>query len=94
MLNTTPDTKEIPLVKLDDMWVDPLGKWNSLAKSTAQDASALLTLPFQQGLYIVTSLKNDNERDVEINRKLMENLLHYSVKWLDNQKWKERILLR
>ncbi len=94
MLNTTPETKEIPLVKLDDMWVDPLGKWNSLAKSTAQDASALLTLPFQQGLYIVTSLKNDNERDVEINRKLMENLLHYSVKWLDTQKWKERILLR
>lgn len=94
MLNTTPETKEIPLVKLDDMWVDPLGKWNSFAKSTAQDASALLTLPFQQGLYIVTSLKNDNERDVEINKKLMENLLHYSVKWLDTQKWKERILMR
>ncbi len=94
MLNTTPETKEIPLVKLDDMWVDPLSKWNSLAKSTAQDASALLTLPFQQGLYIVTSLKNDNPRDVEINRKLMENLLHYSVKWLDNKKWKQRILMR
>ena len=94
MLNTTPDTKEIPLVKLDDMWVDPLGKWNSLAKSTAQDASALLTLPFQEGLYIVTSLKNDTGRDVDINKKLMENLLHYSVKWLDNQKWKQRILMR
>ncbi len=94
MLNTTPDTKEIPLVKLDDMWVDPLGKWNSLAKSTAQDASALLTLPFQQGLYIVTSMKNDTGRDVDINKKLMENLLHYSVKWIDNQKWKQRILMR
>ena len=34
VLNTTPETKEIPLVRLDDMWVDPLGKWNSLAKST------------------------------------------------------------
>lgn len=94
MLNTTPDTKEIPLVKLDDMWVDPLGKWNSLAKSTKEDASALLTLPFQKGLYIVTSLKNDTERDVAINNKLMENLLFYSVKWLDNRKWKERLLLR
>ncbi|MDE0635991.1 MAG: hypothetical protein OXI43_09115 [Candidatus Poribacteria bacterium] len=92
MLNTTPDTKEIPLVKLDDMWVDPLGKWNSLAKSTEQDASALLTLPFQKGLYIVTSLKNDTERDVEINNKLMENLLHFSVKWIGNQKWKQRFL--
>lgn len=94
VLNTTPDTKEIPLVKLDDMWVDPLRKWNSLANSTEKDASALLTLPFQQGLYIVTSLKNDNEKDVGINRKLMENLLHYSVKWIDNQKWKQRILMR
>ena len=87
VLNTTPDTKEIPLVRLDDMWVDPLGKWNSLAKSTAKDASALLTLPFQKGLYVVTSLKNETGRDVEINNKLMENLLHFSVKWLDNQKW-------
>lgn len=94
MLNTTPETKEIPLVRLDDMWVDPLGKWNSLAKSTKEDASALLTLPFQKGLYIVTSLKNDTERDVAINNKLMENLLFYSVKWLDNRKWKERLMLR
>ncbi len=93
-LNTTPDTKEIPLVRLDDMWVDPLGKWNSLAKSTTQEASALLTLPFQQGLYIVTSLKNDTEKDVEINNKLMENLLHFSVKWIDNQKWRQRFGLR
>lgn len=91
-LNTTPETKEIPAVRLDDMWVDPLGKWNSLAESTTHDASALLTLPFQQGLYIVTSLKNDTERDVQINNKLMENLLHFSVKWLDNQKWKQRFM--
>ena len=94
MLNTTPDTKEIPLVKLDDMWVDPLGKWNSLAKSTEQDASALLTLPFQKGLYIVTSLKNETGRDVEINNKLMENLLYFSVKWIDSQKWRQRFLPR
>lgn len=94
VLNTTPETKEIPLVRLDDMWVDPLGKWNSFAKSTAQDASALLTLPFQQGLYVVTSLKNDNERDVQINAKIMENLLHYSVKWLDNQRWRQRFKLQ
>ncbi len=94
VLNTTPDTKEVPLVRLDDMWVDPLGKWNSLAKSTKEDASALLTLPFQKGLYIVTSLKNDTERDAAINNKLMENLLFYSVKWLDNRKWKERFMLK
>lgn len=93
-LNSTPDTKEIPLVKLDDMWVDPIGKWNSLAKTTEQDASALLTLPFQEGLYIVTSMKNDTPRDAQINNRLMENLLHFSVKWKNNQKWKQRFLRR
>lgn len=94
VLNTTPDTKEIPGIRLDDMWVDPLGKWNSLAESITHDASALLTLPFQQGLYIVTSLKNDTENDVKINHKFMENLLHFSVRWKDNQRWRQRFTPR
>ena len=85
-----------PFIRLDDMWMDPLGKWTSLAKiNTAaaglskngfEDASALLLLPFQKGLYIVTSLKNETEADVQVNDKIMENLLHFSVKWLDRQR--------
>ena len=73
-------------IRLDDMWLDPLGKWTSLAKGSVNDASALLLLPFQQGLYIVTSLKNETEADVAVNDKLMENLLHFSVKWIESQK--------
>ncbi|MDE0423809.1 MAG: hypothetical protein OXN25_02945 [Candidatus Poribacteria bacterium] len=85
-----------PLIRLDDMWLDPLGKWTSLAKTNTaaaglpsngfENASPLLLLPFQKGLYIVTSLKNETEEDVQINDKIMENLLHFSVKWLDRQK--------
>lgn len=85
-----------PLIRLDDMWLDPLGKWTSLAKTNAaaaglpsngfENASPLLLLPFQKGLYIVTSLKNETEEDVQINDKIMENLLHFSVKWLDRQR--------
>ena len=77
------------------MWLDPLGKWTSLAKTNTasadlprgefEDASVLLLLPFQKGLYIVTSLKNETEADVQVNDKMMENLLHFSVKWLDRQ---------
>ena len=90
------ETQDQPFIRLDDMWLDPLGKWTSLAKiSTAttglpkngsENASALLLLPFQKGLYIVTSLKNETESDVQINDKIMENLLHFSVKWLDRQR--------
>ncbi len=91
-----PATQDQPFIRLDDMWLDPLGKWTSLAKINSvavgiprngfEDASALLLLPFQKGLYIVTSLKNETEADVQVNDKIMENLLHFSVKWLDRQR--------
>ena len=94
--NADPEAMEQPLIRLDDMWLDPLGKWTSLAKTNIaaaglpsdgfENASALLLLPFQKGLYIVTSLKNETEEDVRINDKIMENLLHFSVKWLDKQR--------
>lgn len=94
--HTDPEAMEHPLIRLDDMWLDPLGKWTSLAKTNIaaaglpsdgfENASALLLLPFQKGLYIVTSLKNETEEDVRINDKIMENLLHFSVKWLDKQR--------
>ena len=94
--NTDPDPRDQHLIRLDDMWLDPLGKWTSLAKTNTaaaglpsngfENASPLLLLPFQKGLYVVTSLKNETEEDVEINNKIMENLLHFSVKWLDRQR--------
>ena len=94
--HTDPEAMEQPLIRLDDMWLDPLGKWTSLAKTNIaaaglpndglEKASALLLLPFQKGLYIVTSLKNETEEDVRINDKIMENLLHFSVNWLNKQR--------
>ena len=99
--HTDPDTMEQPVIRLDDMWLDPLGKWTSLAKTNIaaaglpndgfEKASALLLLPFQKGLYIVTSLKNETEADVKINDKIMENLLHFSVKWLDKQRSQHKL---
>ena len=99
--HTDPDTMEQPVIRLDDMWLDPLGKWTSLAKTNIaaaglpndgfEKASALLLLPFQKGLYIVTSLKNETEADVRINDKIMENLLHFSVKWLDKQRSQHKL---
>ena len=99
--HTDPDAMEQPLIRLDDMWLDPLGKWTSLAKTNIaaaglpndgfEKASALLLLPFQKGLYIVTSLKNETEEDVRINDKIMENLLHFSVKWLNKQRFQRKL---
>ncbi len=92
----TPQAMDQPMIRLDDMWSDPLGKWTCLAKTNTaaaglpsngfENASPLLLLPFQKGLYIVTSLKNETEEDVQINAKIMENLLHFSVKWIDRHR--------
>jgi hypothetical protein len=30
-------------------------------------------------------LKNETQADVQVNDKIMENLIHFSVKWLDRQ---------
>ena len=73
-------------IKMDDMWIDKLKKYTSLAKANGGDEDAILLLPFQAGLYIVTSLKNETESDVQFNHAIMSNLLHFSVKFIDKQK--------
>ncbi len=85
-VTVTPADGDSAALRLDDMWLDPLGKWTSLAKSHVDGASPLLLLPFQHGLYIVTSLKNQTEDDVAANARFIENLLHFSVKWIESQK--------
>ncbi len=97
--HTKPSAIDEPPVRVDDMWFDPLGKWIALAKISKpqalqahtspggeHEASPLLMLPFQSGLYIVTSLRNEMAADIQANQNLMENLLHFSVKWLDNKR--------
>ena len=73
-------------IKLDDMWVDQLNKYTSLAKANGGDEDVILILPFQAGLYIVTSLKNETDADVQMNQSMMANLLHFSVRFIEKQK--------
>ena len=73
-------------IKLDDMWHDELNRYIPLATANGGDEAAMLQLPFQEGLYIVTSLKNETDTDVQVNQPMMENLLYFSVKWLDQHK--------
>ena len=73
-------------IKLDDMWHDELNRYIPLATANGGKEAAMLQLPFQEGLYIVTSLKNETTTDVQVNKAMMENLLYFSVKWLDQHK--------
>jgi len=84
----TPNSIQSGQIKLDDMWRDEMGKYIPLATAPTNGGkdAAILMLEFQKGLYIITSLKNETEADVQVNRAMMENLLCYSVKWLDRHK--------
>ncbi|MCZ6680480.1 MAG: hypothetical protein O7E52_24885 [Candidatus Poribacteria bacterium] len=63
-----------------------LNRYTLLARANGGDEAAMLLFRFQRGLYIVTSLKNEIASDLQINQAIMENLLHFSVNWLDQKK--------
>ena len=64
---------------IDDTWTDWDGDFQVLA--TANDGEDLVVgaRNHGKGLYIITSLRNDNQYTVERNKKLIENILHYAA---------------
>ena len=64
---------------IDDTWTDWDGDFQVLA--TANDGKDLVVgvRKHGEGLYIITSLRNDNRYTVGENKKLIENILHYAA---------------
>ena len=64
---------------VDDTWTD----WDSDFQvfATSNDGKDLVVgvRKHGKGLYIITSLRNDNQYTVGKNKKLIENLLHYAA---------------
>ena len=75
-------------IKMDDMWTGWNEKFQLYAHAHGNDDAAVLLLKFQAGLYIITSLKNETSDDIEINQKMIQNLMYFAVKWYDQQKHK------
>ncbi len=76
----------IKLMKTHDTWSEWSDKYCVFATTNGNRNAAILTLPFQAGLYIVTSLKNQTQEDVAVNSNIMRNLFYFAVKWHDQQK--------
>ncbi len=70
---------------LDDTWTGWSKNYNILATTNAGKNIALATLEYGEGMYLVTALSNDTGAFTEDNAPLMENIMHYSVKWLRSQ---------
>ena len=79
-------------VKIDDTWTEWNNKFELLATVNGGNLAAVLLFKYGKGIYILTGFKNEKKEDVQINAKVMENLLHYSVWWFDKQE-RDRLYL-
>ena len=64
---------------IDDTWTDWDGDFQVLATSNDGKDLVVGVRKHGKGLYIITSLRNDNRYTVERNKKLIENILHYAA---------------
>ena len=80
-----PNVIEPGGVVIADAWTEYAAPFSVLAKSNGGGDAAVLRLKHGEGMYLITAFRNASREDVEINAKVMENLLYYSVEWLDEQ---------
>jgi len=66
---------------LGDTWTKWSEKYEILATTNDGKNIVLAKLGYGKGMYIVTGLHNETEENVKINANIMENLIHYAVRW-------------
>ena len=64
---------------IDDTWTDWDSNFQILATSNDGKDLVVGVRKHGKGLYIITSLRNDNRYTVGKNKKLIENILHYAA---------------
>lgn len=73
-------------LSLDDSWRE----WNEAYKilATTNDGKEIVVaqLKHGKGMYLVTNLHNQNNSHVSKNRRMLENLVHFAVRFLETSK--------
>lgn len=64
---------------IDDTWTDWDNGFQVLATSNDGKDLVVAVRKHGKGMYIITSLRNDNRYTVENNKKLIENIIHFAV---------------
>lgn len=84
-LFTTPNKIQSGKIYTDDAWVG----WeeNDEIFATTQKRNELVVgaRRYGKGLYIITSLRNDDQSAVSINKPFMENIIHYAANQIKKQ---------
>ena len=78
-LFTEPNEIRAGDLYIDDTWTDWDDSFQVFATSNNEGDLLIGVRKHGKGMYIITSLRNDNRYTVEKNKKLIENILHYAV---------------
>ena len=84
-LFSEPNEIQFGDIFLDDAWKDWSDKYTILATTNDGKEIAFATLEYGDGMYLITSLQNETSANVFINYQIIENLIYFAVKWLDDK---------
>ena len=84
-LFSEPNEIQFGDVFLDDAWTKWSDTYTILATTNDGKEIAFATLEYGEGMYLITSLQNETSANIFINYQIMENLIYFAVKWLDDK---------
>lgn len=71
---------------LDDSWKGWNDKFQILATTNNGKEIAVAKLKYGKGMYLITSLHNQRTSQISKNRRMLENLVHFAVGFLEESK--------
>ena len=73
-------------LSLDDSWNGWNDKFEILATTNSGKQIVVAKLRYGKGMYLITSLHNNRKEQVAQNRRMLENLLHFAVDYVEKSK--------
>ena len=73
-------------LSLDDSWRGWNEKYQILATTNNGKEIAVAKLRYGKGMYLITSLHNQRREQISKNRRMLENLVHFAVGFLETSK--------
>ena len=79
----TPNRIRSGQLSLDDSWKGWSKKYKILATTNDGKEIVVAQLKHGKGMYLVTNLHNQRDSQVSKNRRMLENLVHFAVRFLE-----------
>ena len=70
-------------LSLDDSWSGWNQKYQVLATTNGGKEIVVAKLRYGKGMYLITNLRNSQKEEVSKNRRMLENLVHFAVDFIN-----------